>query len=300
MFYPSHCQFFIAFNITIVFLPAHRFLIKRCDVNQNNMLIQWMTNYDHIITVAAGILDREYIYYYTGKIVPVIYSSSLFTYPQPQQYNPIFPEILVAPFKLKAVRFKNELNKACHNNNANFTFTTIYEKLGSNWKYEELYNFKAVIVFPYALLSYYINDIMASCLPLFVPSPTFLLQLGLVGDYRNSDPYYCKSSFIEPQPNNTKHPYSPEDGSPEARLYWYQFASFYTPATIQFDSWDDLIYKLKNEDLDKWFLKRKKENIERKCHNEKEWKSLFQSVHKRELSKSYAESLRYFNVSSFF
>lgn len=41
---------------------------------------------------------------------------------------------------------------------------------------------------------------------------------------------------------------SPEDGSYEALVYWFQFSTFYTNATIQFDSWDDLGAKQRSAD----------------------------------------------------
>lgn len=131
MFYPSNCQFYIPFNKTILFLPAHRFLLKRCNTSEVEKLIYWMFSYpNHIHTVAAGIYDQEYIYYFTGVRVPIIYSSSLFAIPEPQDYRPIYKEILVAPLKLKAVQYKQEMLNACYREGLNVSFTTILQKIG--------------------------------------------------------------------------------------------------------------------------------------------------------------------------
>lgn len=302
MFYPSICQFYIPFNKTIVFLPAHRFLLKRCNRQQNNKLIKWMFDYpNQILTIAASVYDREYINYFTGKTVPIIYSSSLFAYPQPAKYSPKYSEILVAPLRLKDVPYYKDMMEGCRRNNISCEFTTLKSKVGDNWKFEALYRFKAVIVFPYAMLSYYLNDLMASCVPMFVPSPQFLANLGCVRDYRNSDKYYCKSKFTPPARSPlTKHPYSPEDGSFAARVYWYQFATFYTNAATQFDSWDDLGAKLRSTDLEAKFRERRQENIRIMEHNTKEWNKVFGKIRNGTMPSSYNEALKEFNVQSFF
>ena len=165
-----------------------------------------------------------------------------------------------------------------------------------------MYHFKAIIAFPYAVLSYYLNDIFASGTPLFVPSPRFLLQLDLLHDIRNSDTVYCGKFFTPPSKHyQSHHPYSPEDSSEKAVLYWLQFASFYTPATIQFDSWDDLANKLQTTNYTEKFCQRIQENREIKEHNKKEWKKVMNRIEKnRRLPSSYEEAKTYFHVNSFF
>lgn len=256
---------------------------------------------NQILTIAASVYDREYINYFTGRTVPIIYSSSLFAYPQPAKYSPSYQEILVAPFKLKSIPHHNQMKEACRRHQISCRFTLIKSKVGNNWKFQSLYRFKAVIVFPYAMLSYYLNDLMASCIPMFVPSPRFLASLGCVHDYRNSDGHYCKSGFVPPNRSPlTQHPYSPEDGSFEARVYWFQFATFYTNATIQFDSWDDLAAKLSSTDYKAKFLERREENKRMIEHNKKEWNKVFGKIRKGSMPASYDEALKKYNVKSFF
>ena len=300
MFYPSGCQYFIPFNKTILFLPAHRFSLKRCRVSELRKLVYWMFSYpDHIITFAGGVYDQEYIYYFTGKRVPILYSSSLFTIPEPKEYNPIFDEILVAPLNLKGVKFGDKILTACQNRGLNITLTTVL-KIGKHWTLDDLKKFKAVIVFPYAVLSYFLNDLFALAIPMFVPSPVFLRQLGLIHDYCNADFHYCPYSRSLPRHPTVDHAFSPEDGTSKARIYWYQFASFYTPASTQFDSWDDLARKLETTNLRGKFYQRRKENRIMKAHNTRLWHSIISRVQKRNTPSSYKDALQYFNVSSIF
>ena len=99
---------------------------------------------------------------------------------------------------------------------------------------------------------------------------------------------------------NSNHTFSPESDAPEAQEYWFKYATFYTPASIQFDSWDDLAIKLKTTDLEAKFLERRKENIDMKNHNIKEWKKIFGKVQKRKMPSSYEEALQYYKVEHFY
>ena len=56
MFYFSECQNYLAFNKTVIFMTAHRFLIKRCSRRDSKSLMKWMFNKPKapIITMAAA------------------------------------------------------------------------------------------------------------------------------------------------------------------------------------------------------------------------------------------------------
>ena len=85
MFYPSECQNYLAFNKTVIFMPAHRFLIKRCLLDDSKSLMKWMFNQPKapVIVMAAGKYDAEYINYYSGKNVDYIYASTVLMYSPP-------------------------------------------------------------------------------------------------------------------------------------------------------------------------------------------------------------------------
>ena len=303
MFYPSQCQMFIPFNKTVLFLPAHRFMLNRCFPLDNRKLIRMMfSGLDNVLVAAADRYDAEYINYFSGTRVPIIQASSLFVQKEPDFYHPLFEEFLVTPMKYRSVPYLSNMTHACSTHGYNCSFTTILQKCGKGWKTSVLSQFKAAIVFPYAVLSYYLNDLMSACIPLFVPSPRFLLKLQILKDVRNSDTVYCGQRFLAPKKSPASlHPYSPEDSSEEAQLYWLQFASFYSPATVTFDSWDDLAVKLHVTNMTDVFWRRKRENERIRKHNVHEWKKVFRLIQRnREIPFSYEDALSKFGVNSFF
>lgn len=83
-------------------------------------------------------------------------------------------------------------------------------------------------------------------------------------------------------------------------MYWFRYASFYSPASTQFDSWDDLVVKLHTTDLKEKFIQRKQENQRIKEHNIREWKNIINKVKKRTVPPSYKDALKYYNTTSFF
>lgn len=171
MFYPSHCQFFIPFNKTVIFIPAHRFTIKRCSNEDVAKLIHFMFSYpDHIVVYAGGLYDREYINCYTGYSVPIIYSSSLFAYPEPQSYNPVFEEYLVAPLKHYKVRYLENMTEVCHNHNYSCSFTTIKVKLVINGDIKNYINSKQLsfshMLYYHIISTIYIHHVFQFLFPL--------------------------------------------------------------------------------------------------------------------------------------
>ena len=80
-----------------------------------------------------------------------------------------------------------------------------------------------------------------------------------------------------------------------------QFASFYSPATVTFDSWDDLAVKLHVTNMTDVFWRRKRENEKIRKHNVHEWKKVFRLIQRnREIPFSYEDALSKFGVNSFF
>ena len=83
-------------------------------------------------------------------------------------------------------------------------------------------------------------------------------------------------------------------------MYWFRCASFYSPASTQFDSWDDLAVKLHTTNLKEKLIQRKQENHRIKEHNIQEWKNIIKKVNKRTIPSSYEDALKYYNTTSFF
>ena len=283
MFYPSECQNYLAFNKTVIFMPAHRFLIKRCLLDDSKSLMKWM---------------------FSGKNVDYIYASTVLMYSPPTTYSPKYNEYLYAPFKRNPfyANFSISIPNACESDNFHCPVVHIREKIKGKFNYSDINSFKAVIVFPYAVLSYYLADLITAAIPMFVPSPSFIVQNRISYDMKAGDPSYCGKRFQEPPKHpNSKHSYSPEDYSKEATEYWLQFASYYTPCSIIFNNIPHLVQLMKStnySDVYECNLKYRKHIIN---HNRAQWSKLFQRIEvNRVMPNSLSQSLEWFGETSFY
>ena len=245
MFYPSQCQNYLVFNKTTIFMPAHRLFIKRCKYQEDQRLLQWLFNEPraHVIVVAAGHYDAEYINYYTGHRVPYVIASNLLSYTPPQHYSPTRDSFLYAPFKHRPYTegIIHNISAACNRTGFHCPVVKIREAIRGPFTLADLSSFRAAVVFPYAVLSYYLADLISSAVPLFIPSPRMIVEEKVLIDSKTKDPSYCGKKWEDlPRHPNSTHPYSPEDYDPKAVEYWLQFAMFYTPCSIVFDSYDEL------------------------------------------------------------
>ena len=178
----------------------------------------------------------------------------------------------------------------------------IREKIKRKFTYSDINSFKAVIVFPYAVLSYYLADLITAAIPMFVPSPSFIVQNRISYDMKARDPSYCGKRFQEPPKHpNSKHLYSPEDYSKEATEYWLQFASYYTPCSIVFNNIPHLVQLMKSTNYSHVYecnLKYRKHIIN---HNKAQWNKLFQRIEvNRVMPNSLSQSLKWFGETSFY
>ena len=306
MFYPSECQNYLVFNKTVIFMPAHRFLIKRCPLDDSKSLMKWMFNQPKapVIVMAAGKYDAEYINYYSGKNVDYIYASTVLMYSPPTTYSPKYNEYLYAPFKANPFynHFKTLISETCKSSNYHCPVVHIREKIKRKFTYSDINSFKAVVVFPYAVLSYYLADLITAAIPMFVPSPSFIVQNKISYDMKARDPSYCGNRFQEPPKHpNSKHSYSPEDYSKQATEYWLQFASYYTPCSIVFNNIPHLVQLMKSTNYSHVYecnLEYRKHIIN---HNKAQWNKLFQRIEvNRVMPNSLSQSLKWFGETSFY
>ena len=69
----------------------------------------------HVIVMAEGRYNAEYINYYSGKHVPYIIASSVFGYEPPTVYQPEYNHYLFAPFKClkRRPKYRSIVTAAC-------------------------------------------------------------------------------------------------------------------------------------------------------------------------------------------
>jgi len=156
-------------------------------------------------------------------------------------------------------------------------------------------------------MSYSIVDFYAINMPIFVPSAEFLIKLNILGE-RRLQSESCRGmpdpiTFDRQLENNlsTTHPFSPNSDDYSALKYWLQFADYYVwPFVTVFDSFEDLIEKLKAADLPAISRKMKAHNLVRETDLLNNWCRLTRAIAKSpETPTSYEEALDYYNVKSF-
>jgi hypothetical protein len=198
------------------------------------------------------------------------------------------------------------LEELSQRSNDKFVFKHI-RALYPRFTFEQLAGHRAIVLFPYATMSYSIVDFYAINMPIFVPSPEFLIKLNILGE-RRLQSHCCRKmpdpiTFDRQLENNlsTTHPFSPNSDEHSALKYWLQFADYYVwPFVTVFDSFDDLLEKLKAADLPRISRKMKAHNLVRETDLLNNWCRLTKAIVKSPKTPvSYEKALAYYNVKSF-
>jgi len=198
------------------------------------------------------------------------------------------------------------LEELTQRSNGQFVFKHI-RALYPRFTFEQLAGHRAIVLFPYATMSYSIVDFYAINMPIFVPSAEFLIKLNILGERRLQSESCRKMpdpvTFDRQLENNlsTTHPFSPNSDEYSALKYWLQFADYYVwPFVTVFDSFEDLMEKLKAADLARISRKMRAHNLVRETDLLNNWCRLTKGIGKSpKTPASYEEALAYYNVKSF-
>jgi hypothetical protein len=285
----SLCEVYMPFNRTIIWLPAHRFTLARCSRPEIDRLIQHLQQSvqpnqqpKHFLA-AGGRYDQEYIKYYTGLDAILLPTNAFWYAFNVTKFTQTRNEILVGPLQHSSHSLIANMEEAAKLRNSSLKFATA-KSLYGRYELEQLANHRAVVLLPYAVLSYGITELYALGIPIFVPSIEFIVKLKLIHDRTLIDNYYCgpqlKFSDMPRQHPNSNHPYSPEDiVSTEGITYWLQFADYYQlPHIRTFASWENLIEKLSIADFSTINKQMYEENLKRKTKLIENWKSIFAQI----------------------
>ena len=93
----------------------------------------------------------------------------------------------------------------------------------------------------------------------------------------------------------SRHPFSPEDNSTEARFYWTQFAYFFTPCTTTFDSLEEIPRIVQNMNYEQLYRCNLQYNEVMKVHNRRVWSSLIDSIDHRQMANEFDAVLKTVN-----
>ncbi|CAM4838225.1 unnamed protein product [Rotaria magnacalcarata] len=285
----SLCEVYMPLNRTIIWLPAHRFTLARCSRPEIDQLILHMQQSvrseqqpKHFVA-AGGRYDQEYIKYYTGLDAILLPTNSLWYAFNVTRFTQARTEILVGPLQTHNHPLMIDMKNAATALNSSFQFASA-KILYGHYHLQQIADHRAVVLLPYAVLSYGITELYALGIPMFVPTIDFIVELNLVIDRTLIDKFYCGRSLkfddMPKQHTNSHHPFSPEDIiSPEAIHYWLQFADYYQLPYIQtFSSWTNLIEKLSTTNFKTVHDNMHDENVRRKVELTKKWKSVFAKI----------------------
>lgn len=231
-----------------------------------------------IILCSMSKYDTEYIKHYLD-IIPIELKVVCFHVPYMHAYNPSRNEILVGPchaHKLYPFDSISEMNYASLNLGYPLFFSKIKD-IYQNYKYEDLLNHKAVVIFPYSIFSISIAELYELNIPMFVPSKELLLNSGLLNDV-SLYPCYCPQEemlAVDIPSKNSPHKFSPNSYLKHDKNYWLDFSYFFDKQNIIFwNSPSDLFEKLVTLDLNSISQNMRLENEYNRSKELDNWKNV--------------------------
>ena len=296
------CEAFIPLNKTIIFNPAQRYNIGRCDqpswIKLNDNLLK-VKSKSKLVVTAMSKYDREYLTHFTGLLGYRLYAYSGF-FVKNVEYNPIRDEILVGPVSWLGDLGLNLLNELKSIGSKKKLIFEYIRKLYPTYSLNQLANHPAVVIFPYAVMTYSIVDFYVSNLPIFVPSIEFLTKNKNVVDRSiHYSPYCGHFSDIDPHVSSI-HKFNPNDDNDEPYKYWLKYADYFQwPYVTVFDNYDDLIEKLNTVDLKKISEKMKAYNKIKETDLLDNWCQIIKKTPKfQSIPSNYNEAMNYFNLTN--
>ena len=237
----SMCEMWMPINKSIVFAPAHRYNLGRCteaEWNRLNEHLYMLASSPRHIIGAQSLYDKEYLEHYTGLKVAPLYSYSGY-YTSHVKFNPIREEILVVAH-VDVKRFMKQIKR--------FRLATL-KSVYKHYELSDLGHHRAIVYFPYSVMSYKLTEYYSLKIPLFMPSMKYLHAHPFGKDRSSLSSFYCKNysldHMMKPHPSSA-HMYSPNFNEKEAEFYWLQLSDFfYWPHITYFDDAADLEWKLK-------------------------------------------------------
>eukprot|EP00668_Euglena_longa_P004810 GGOE01005634.1.p1 GENE.GGOE01005634.1~~GGOE01005634.1.p1 ORF type:complete len:446 (-),score=107.29 GGOE01005634.1:379-1692(-) len=298
----SFCELWMPFNKSIIVLAAHRISIGRCSSRRLRRLVEHIHAMNASISprhfiAANNMFDVQYINYYTG-LTPILLTSNAFFYANSAQYKPTRREILVGPLrhiKQQEHLFDDLKNAAVRRGHKERWVFASPKKLYGQFTFEQVATHRAVVVLPYAVMSYSITELYAMGIPLFVPSIEMMVQNHWLVDYSILDPAYCGPQMsFPPKHPSSRHPCSPDFREPIAQAYWLQFADYYQwPHITVFRHYNDLIDKLEKSNFFDIHQRMLEANEQRRTDLLEKWQSIISQIQKgRRVPGDYPSALR--------
>jgi hypothetical protein len=232
-----------------------------------------------IILCSMSKYDTEYIKHYLG-ITPIELEVVCFHIPYMLPYKPCRSEILVGPCHARTISpFSSltDMNIKSREMGYNFTFGTLYSLYG-RFSYENILAHPAVVIFPYSIFSISMVEMYELNIPMFVPCPKLLVEMGLLNDVSLYPCYFSEEQMkqIDIPSKFSHHKYSPNSYCREDQLYWLNFSYFVQKENVIFwNDTKDLFEKLNSTDMEKVSNLMREENNKHRETQVRNWKKIF-------------------------
>jgi hypothetical protein len=287
----------------LYFYTIKRYNIGRCNKKSWSKLndnYQKLLVKSKVVISAMSRYDEEYQVHFTGiRPYAKLYAHGTF-YAKNIPYNPIKSEILVGPTNGLGRNGKEWIEEIKHlGASKNLEFKTVRE-VYPHYELSNLAEHPAIIIFPYAVMSYSIVDFYAANLSIFVPSIDIMTTHRSCRDRTVGK--LCDDQF-EPieAPKTSQHGnFNPNSDDEADYRYWLQFADYYQwPFVTVFESWSHLFELLQTLDLRRISESMRAFNRVRQAYALDDWCRIIKSLPSEQpIPDSYEEALRYFNMSS--
>jgi hypothetical protein len=274
---PAFALLFEKCNKPIIIVNSTRY---ECPFTRSPAHWAWLNEYlregvkkNQIFIVSNNKGDSNYLRYYTGIESDVIPSLCLYTN---AKYRGT--EYLFIPHGLWGAdagfdRDWNSLSKRMR----------VFTSLPWGYSWQDLYNLKGVVHFPYQISTMSLFEQYSANMPLFFPTKEFLFKLHQY--YPNS--ILCHLSYLR-EPDFLANPRPQEDPNNVPNLdvvrQWIEWADYYDtenmPYIQYFDSFDHLYSLLLTSNFDEISQKMAEHNKVRQATVFKKWQEILQKAQK--------------------
>ena len=300
-FWPSHAihpfnfiEFCEKYNKKLILNCGHRFNIHTNSDTHENMVdsLSLIKNSSKNILAVMSEYDYHYVKHYTG-----ICSHKLYVYSHHipkciinQNINDKnkVNTILIGPahnlIQIHPFDSLNELNELSKNASVykfcsfiNFDFI---KNLHPHYKYKDLIEYKACVIYPYSSFSISTVEIYNLNIPILVPSIELLIQYKICNDVCVF-PTYCSETeykLLNYKNNKTEYDFSPNSYNNDDLRFWLKFIYVYNKKNIiVFNSKEYLINKIYTVNFDDIRNEMIKENEIESLNSLNEWKNIIEN-----------------------
>lgn len=268
------------YDARLVLNLGHRFNIGLASLRENKAMISMLRNLHesprHILA-AGSEYDCKYVEYYLGfkpTSLPIACNHLDLKLQQPESET-----MLIGPVNYTEINTEIQLNsisKCWAGDNKSEPITlSLVRTLYPRYRYDELRVHPAVVVYPYSIYSVSTLEFYELNIPLFVPSPEFIVTNDIMND-RVLYPIYCTEKQYHKMKTEAQidSPYSPNTYEYDAQKYWIEYSFIYQAKnTVIWKSEEDLMEKLHCTDLNRIRSAMYTENEQRRSSANRVWMS---------------------------